>query len=121
VHEKISFSNIIERAESWIFVKFCTRAPGKRFSALELLIKLKLFRPWPQELDGGQREDKIKIIALACGLVAYPAAVQFNNMPDKGESVPGSRLRLAVSAPEPFGVQGCRIMGWQVMAGGSRP
>ena len=63
-------------------------------------INFQMFWPWPQELDRGQRYDKIKIVALARGLISYFTPVQFNYMLDKGEPMTGTGFMVAVPSSE---------------------
>ena len=63
-------------------------------------INIQVFWPWPQELDYGQRYDKIKIVALVRGLISYFTPVQFNYMLDKGEPMTGTGFMVAVPSSE---------------------
>ena len=67
-----------------------------------VLVKLKLLGPRTEKLDSGERQHKVKIVALPGGLITDPAAMQFYDMPDKGESVTGPGLAETVYPAESF-------------------
>lgn len=93
-----------------LYKKFCLRDTGKsnymfavnQYDSRLIFIKFQLLRPWPQELDRGQRNDKIQIITLPCGLITDLTAMQFNYMLDKRKTVTGAWFLVAVCPPETF-------------------